>query len=135
MIIDIKQRMEEFEMFFGKLDNVEAYNDYLLYAPRRTGRTTAMIKALPANKKIAIVCYDGTAAWIKDDVKKNRPDINLKDIKFVSIPKYYGFEHLDSLVELKGFRGEVFVDNGVTDMYISEKLANINSFFNRNKKG
>ncbi len=78
--------LDEYEFHYGrKVDDLKRYNAFLASASRQTGRTTAMIKALPTNKNIIIVAHSNTFAnLLRDEITRSRPDIDQRKLTIVA---------------------------------------------------
>lgn len=107
---------DTFEYHYGPINSPDAYFQYSTFAGRQTGKTFALVQAIPANTNVAVVVHK--SAWgreLSKQIKVQRPDLDPRRIFF--IPCRNGFDVADVLEEkTRGLNiGAVLIDNAVLD--------------------
>lgn len=95
---------------------------------RGTGKTTKMIMSLPAKEKVFIMVHSMSfSTCIKDLIAKHRPDINIKDVSFISsATKHWRDAPL-------GKNQHIYIDHHVLDEWAVQQVSAINQIYGKNK--
>ena len=95
---------------------------------RKTGKTTAMVMALPDEKCAIITSNRGLYDYIKDMIRDLRPDYNIDNVVFLTYAPGSGWR--DQLL-LRNMH--VYFDNSVIDDVIVHHVSSINQVYGKNK--
>lgn len=95
---------------------------------RKTGKTTAMVMALPDEKCAIITSNSSLYDYIRSMIKDLRPDYNIDNVTFLTYAPGSGWR--DKLL----FREmHVYFDNSVLDDVIVHHVSAINQVYGKNK--
>lgn len=120
---DLEFKRQQFEYFHGPISGPTVYNQFCEFAGRQTGKTHAMIMALPYDGKCVIVVHNNR--WAQElkrrAIPELRPDYPVENITFVS----YGrtIRDFEDNIE-RSTRGvslgdiPIFFDNAVQDLLL-----------------
>lgn len=113
---------KEYCNLFGEPKTPDQVADFYVFAARKSGRTTTMINALP-DEPCAIVVHSYTfGKALLDIIKRNRPNYNHKNIRFITQKKIN-----DEPNTLAGLNIPIYVDNAVIDVLAGEYVDNLNA--------
>lgn len=116
--------LENFEMNLGPIDTPRKLAEYYIFVSRKTGRTKALIKALPEDGNCIIILTGvDYQKEILTQINTQRPEVHTKNIKFS-----YSADGKGLYPPIPGDNDlPVFLDNSVIDLAIE----NIFSYHNR----
>lgn len=113
--------MYNFEEYFGKVDTPIKHVDWCIVQGRQMGKTQKLIYSIPKDQDVIIIVHNiAYASDLKKTIQRERPELNLKQIKFIS------YNIKDWRDKLRGFRCPVFVDNAVLDLIQFEFVRKLN---------
>lgn len=110
------------------MDPVQVAEKYVELG-RRTGKTTAMIMALPDEKCAIISTNKPTNDNIREMIKDLRPDYNIDNVTFLTYVPGSGWRDQLLLRDM-----HVYFDNSVIDDVIVHHVSSINQVYGKNKR-
>lgn len=120
-----KENYAEYIAIYGKIDSPLQVASYGVQCARMTGRTYAMIMALP-DAPCVIVAY--SHAWgkaIVNEVRRLRPDYRYQDIVIATKKDF----DIDPISVMSGRQMPIFVDNSVIDMLGLDYVEKLNEAY------
>ena len=117
------KHMDQLELFTGNIKNPQDHVRWCIDISRCTGKTLKMVKSFPSDKPFAVLVHvHAFDNHIKNLIKEHRPDIDIKNVKFLS---YWNESYK---IHLRGLKKDmpIFVDNAVLDLVQLEFIKNLN---------
>ena len=82
---EIKAKQDEYKRYHGPIDSPIRVALYAEFAGRALGKTYAMINAIPSKTEVYIlVPTQAVGRSIESEMRYLRPDINPKDVKYIT---------------------------------------------------
>jgi len=113
--------MFDYEEMLGKVTTPEQHVNWCIHQGRRTGKTQKLIYSIPKDQDVIILVHNNI--WgneLKKTIQRERPELDIKRIKFVS------YSNKDWRDNLRVFNRSVFVDNAVLDIIQYEFVRKLN---------
>jgi hypothetical protein len=123
----LEERIQIFEEWHGPICSPVMHAEFCMHMGRQSGKTTKLIEILPANEKAVLVTWN-SKNWqmLQDRIKKDRPDIDIKNIKFVAYDKHNWEDGLKGYVDR-----DIYFDNEVLDMIAFNFVRKINAQYGK----
>jgi len=116
--------MSERLPYNGPVDSPLRYVNYCIHQGRQTGKTYKLLMSIPDKPIVLVVHSQRYADDLKDQLKKLRPEYNIKNIKFVSYA--VGETYIDFI---RGLRLPIYYDNAVLDVIQLDYVRRMNSLY------